>query len=95
MNRDLTEIVKSQQIMIGKDPETLPTRLLRAYEKHLSQVELWKEKEPGVELIYVNYKDVLDNTDEALEKITSFIGVDLNIEEMTKCVDKSLYRNKV
>jgi len=94
MNRDLTEVVKSQQKMIGKDPETLPTRLFSAFEKHLNQVEIWKEKEPGVELIYLNYKDVLENTDKALEKVAAFIGISMNKEEMAKCIDKSLYRNK-
>ncbi|HMB99822.1 MAG TPA: tetratricopeptide repeat protein, partial [Flavobacteriaceae bacterium] len=95
MNRDLTEIVKSQQKMIGKDPETLPTRLFEAYKKHLNQVEIWKDKEPGVELVYLNYRDVLENTSESIDKINAFIGLDLNKDEMAKCIDKSLYRNKV
>ena len=95
MNRDLTEIVKSQQKMIGKDPETLPTRLFEAYKKHLKQVEIWKNREPGVELMYLNYRDVLENKEESIDKINSFVGLDLNKIEMTKCIDKSLYRNKV
>ena len=35
MNRDLTEVVKSQQKMIGKDHENLPLNLFEAYKKHL------------------------------------------------------------
>nr|WP_321232709.1 alkaline phosphatase family protein [uncultured Psychroserpens sp.] len=95
MNRDLNEVVKSQQKMIGKDPENLPTRLFDAYKKHLNQVETWKNQEPSVELIYVNYKEVLNNTNDVLEKVSSFIGQDMNIEAMESCVDKTLYRNKV
>jgi len=95
MNRDLTEVVKSQQKMIGKDPETLPVKLFDAYTKHLNQVEMWKDKEPGVELIYLDYKEVITNTSDALDKVISFIGVDLNKDQMAECVDKSLYRNKV
>lgn len=95
MNRDLTEIVKSQQKMIGKDPETLPTKLLQAYEKHLNQVETWKDREPGVELIYVNYKDVLDDASSVVDKLESFIGLELDKESMMGCVDKNLYRNRV
>ena len=94
MNRDLTEIVKSQQKMIGKDPNTLPTRLFEAYKKHLNVVETWKTKEPGVELIYVNYKDAINNTNEVINKVASFVGIAMNKEEMAKCVDKVLYRNK-
>jgi len=95
MSRDLTEIVKSQQKMIGKDPETLPTRLFEAYKKHLNQVEIWKNKEPGVELIYLNYKDVLENTEESVEKVVSFIGIDMNKDAMIGCVDTSLYHNRI
>src|SRR5690606_9547068 len=94
MNRDLTEVVQSQQKMIGKDPNTLPIKLMDAYQSHLNQVEIWKEKEPGVELIYVNYKDVLDNSEAMVEKVSNFTGVNMNKEAMISSVDKSLYRTK-
>ena len=94
MNRDLTEVVKSQQKMIGKNPDALPINLFEAYKKHLRQVETWREREPGVELIYVDYKDVINNTNKVVDKVVSFIGVDMNKNEMENCVDKSLYRNK-
>lgn len=94
MNRDLNEVVKSQQIMIGRNPEELPVKLFEAYKRQLRKVEVWKDAEPGVELIYVNYKDVLSNPEIALDKIESFIGTELDKTEMAKCVDKTLYRNK-
>ncbi|MEY8848013.1 alkaline phosphatase family protein [Psychroserpens sp. XS_ASV72] len=94
MNRDLNEVVKSQQVMIGRNQDVLPVELFEAFNKQLKFVETWKNKEPGVELMYLNYKDVLNNTNEALEKIESFIGKPLQKSEMAKCVDKSLYRNK-
>lgn len=95
MNRDLNEVVQSQQKMIGKDPKTLPLHLFENYKKLLKSIEIWKDKEPGVELIYINYKDTLNHTDKVINKINSFIGVDLKKEAMIGCVDKSLYRNKV
>lgn len=94
MNRDLTEIVKSQQKMIGKDPDNLPLKLFEAYKKNLYQVEAWKDREPGVEMIYVDYKDLLQKTDETLIKVISFIGKDMDKAAMKICVDTSLYRNK-
>lgn len=94
MNRDLNEVIKSQQKMIGKDPETFPVKLYNNYVKLLNQVEVWKEKEPSVELIYVDYKSVLFDTDKTLEKVIKFIGHDLNSEAMTTCVDTNLYRNR-
>ena len=94
MNRDLNEVVKSQQKMIGKDPETLPTKLFESYKKQLNHVAIWKEKEPNVELIYVNYKDAIENTSEVVTNVASFIGKELNLKAMEDCVDKTLYRNK-
>jgi tetratricopeptide (TPR) repeat protein len=95
MKRDLSEIVKSQRKMIGKDPETLPTRLFEAYKKQLYVADVWKKKEPGVELIYIEYKDAINNTNEVLEKVKSFIDIPLDAKQMAACVDRSLYRNKV
>ncbi|WP_411766579.1 alkaline phosphatase family protein [Winogradskyella sp. A3E31] len=95
MNRDLTEIVKSQQKMIGKNPETLPVRLFDAYKKHLKNVDIWKEREPFVEMIYIDYKDVLESPETSIKKIEDFIGVDLKNDKMVQCIDKTLYRNRV
>jgi len=95
MKRDLDEIIKSQQKMIRKDPDVFPVRLYNAYRKQLKSIELWKENEPGVELIYVDYKETLDQPLITIDKIESFLGVNLKKDEMQKCVDKSLYRNRV
>lgn len=95
MNRDLSEIIKSQQKMIGKDPNALPTNLFESYSKHLSQVGSWKDTQPGVELIYVNYQDVLNQTTMVVDQLESFIGLELKKEDMLSCVDHSLYRTKV
>lgn len=94
MKRDLDEVIKSQQKMVGKDPDTFPVRLYNAYIEQLKAIESWKEKEPGVEMIYVDYKDVLENSENTIEKVEAFIGLKLNQKEMAKCIDKSLYRNQ-
>jgi len=96
MNRDLHEIIKSQQKMTGKDTDVFPVKLMDGYKQLLHQIEIWKDKFPNVELVYVNYKDVLNDTETVLDKVIPFIGIDdLDREAMAKCVDKSLYRNKV
>ena len=95
MKRDLDEVIKSQRKMTGKNPDTIPVKLYNAYRDQLKFVEKWKEKEPGVELIYLDYSDVLNTPDKAIEKIQSLLGVELKEAEMKKCIDKSLHRNKV
>lgn len=95
MVRDLDEVIKSQQKMIGKDPNVFPVRLYNSYKKQLEAIEVWKNLEPGVEIIYVDYKDILEDPESIVDKISSYIGLELNEKEMIQCVDKSLYRNKV
>jgi len=61
----------------------------------LQQIGVWKDKEPGVELIYVDYADVLSDPDETLRKVIDFTGVQLDFEKMKACIDPTLYRNRV
>jgi hypothetical protein len=95
MTRDLHEIIKSQRVMSGKDADVLPIKLYNSYINFLEKVGEWKEDEPGVEIIYVDYKDVLENPDESIDKINKFIGKKLDTKAMKSCIDKSLHRNKV
>ena len=48
MTRDLNEILKSQQKMIGKTEDVFPVKLYNKFQKLLSNIEVWKKKEPGV-----------------------------------------------
>ncbi|MEZ8002645.1 MAG: alkaline phosphatase family protein [Patiriisocius sp.] len=95
MKRDLSEVVKSQQKMIGKDVNDLPITLLNAYQDQLNKIEVWKEKEPGVELIYIDYQEVLNDTQAIVDKVSSFLGSTLDHKAMVSAVDKKLYRNKI
>ena len=95
MTRDLNEILKSQQKMIGKTEDVFPVKLYNKFQKLLSNIEVWKKKEPGVELIYLDYKDVLDNPESTVKSIERFLGVPLYRSEMINCIDKKLYRTKV
>jgi len=94
MTRDLTEVIKSQQVMQGKATDIFPMSLVEAYHKLLKNVESWENREAGVEMIYMNYKDVLENPVGMAEKVQKFIGKTLDVEAMASCIDKNLYRNK-
>ncbi len=95
MTRDLNEVVKSQQIMRGKDPETLPIQLFEAYDKLLKSIKVWNDRKPSVEMYYVNYKELLNDPEPILSQIETFIGVSMDRDAMRACIDKNLYRNRV
>ncbi len=95
MKRDLNEIIQSQQKMLGKSDDVFPVKIYNEFQKLLSNVNIWNKKEPGVEILYVDYKDVLEKPEEIINKIEKFIGKELNSEAMKGCIDTSLYRNRV
>lgn len=94
MKRDLNEVIQSQQKMLGKSDAVFPVKIYNEFQKLLSNVIVWNKKEPGVEILYLDYKDVLENPKETARKVQEFIGVDLDVAAMEGCVDKSLYRNR-
>jgi tetratricopeptide (TPR) repeat protein len=94
MRRDLNEIIQSQQKMIGKSEQEFPVTLYNKYQKLLANVTLWDKSEPGAEILYVNYTDVLENPATELARIEKFLGVAVNKQQMINCVDVSLYRNR-
>ncbi len=94
MTRDLNEVIKSQQIMKGKDPETLPVKLLNSFSQLLKTIKHWDRGQPGVEILYVNYKELLNNPIAVTKQVNDFIGIDMDNEAMASCIDLKLYRNK-
>jgi len=95
MTRDLDEILKSQQKMIGKNTDVLPIKLYNSFKKLLKFIDSWKNREPGVEIIFLDYSEVLENPKSSVETIERFLGTKLNKPTMINCIDKTLYRTRV
>jgi len=68
--------------------------LYNKYQKLVANVTLWDKSEPGVEILYVNYTDVLENPATEIARIEKFLGVPVDAQQMINCVDVSLYRNR-
>jgi len=94
MKRDLNEVIQSQQKMLGKTQDVFPVKIYNEFQKLLSNVAIWGKKEPGVEILYIDYKQILEKPEEMAKKVQEFIGKDLDVEAMASCVDTSLYRNR-
>lgn len=94
MQRDLVEILQSQQKMLKKDAATFPMGLAETFKKQLIKTESWLNGQPNMEVLYVNYKDIIEQPEEQSENINSFLGQDLDIKNMAQAIDRKLYRNK-
>ena len=93
MTRNLHEVIKSQQKMIGKKTDVIPVSLLNSYKKLALKVDVWQKKEPGIDLLYVDYNSLINEPEITLKKIAIFINPELDITKMKSIIDKSLYRN--
>ena len=82
MRRPLTEVLRSQTAMIA------------ALEAHLRQVSAWLERQPHIQVCWVDYHRVLEYPRGEAERIQGFLEVPLDIEAMAQQVDPSLYRQR-
>ncbi|MCH8331037.1 MAG: tetratricopeptide repeat protein [Bacteroidetes bacterium] len=99
MNRDVREVVMSQQKMLaleGKaDPKNYPIKIDQAYRENLTKIKEWAKRSENVEILYVDYPEVLANPMEQAKKIHEFLGYKLNTDQMIAVVDPELYRTKM
>ncbi len=100
MERKLLEVVASQQKMLQREgrrvkTDTLPLNLLKQYEATLKKVKEWADKQPNVEIHYVQYSDILQAPFLQAMLVNDFFEGTLAVEKMAGEVDTSLYREKV
>ncbi|PYP88968.1 MAG: sulfotransferase family protein [Blastocatellia bacterium AA13] len=99
MRRHMSEILASQkQMLIRRSQPTdavSDQRMAEMFEKHITQVEAWLDRQPNISVIYISYNEVIADPRPHAERINQFLGESLNVEEMLRVADKSLYRQKV
>jgi hypothetical protein len=84
--------------MLGKEKDVkskvFPMGLNDAFQKQLIKVENWIDSQPNVEMLSVDYSNVIHNTEDEIDNVISFLSGQGNRSEMIGVVDKKLYRNK-
>lgn len=98
MQRAMKEVLSSQKKMLGRlgreDDRVEDEKMKKIYQEHLKQVNAWIAKQPNIEVLYVNYNTMLGSPHESLQKISEFLGGDMNVNVMAAVVDKELYRER-
>ena len=57
-------------------------------------MDVWANKEPNVDILYINYAEIISNAAKQAEIIQIFLNQKLDIPNMVKAVNPELYRNK-
>jgi hypothetical protein len=98
MNRDLEEVVASQNAMLahhGQATGAINERdLVHVFHKHLESLRSWLTAREEFSLLELSYNDIICDPQRAAEDISRFLGHDLNIQAMVGVLDPALYRQR-
>jgi hypothetical protein len=98
MQRPLPEVLASQEVMLRNrgtaKPGTNNSAIAAAFEKHLGEVNAWLDSKNYVKTFRVPYHEVLHDGEGITQKVTKFLGIDLDVDAMARQVDSGLYRNR-
>jgi hypothetical protein len=97
MRRKMEEVLDSQRRMLGRNGGAAgggDEKISAAFGKHIKDVESWLVRQPHVEVIYVDYNEVLESPARYVEAIKQFLAAPLDARAMASVVDPSLYRQR-
>ncbi len=98
MRRKMEEILASQRQMLirrGKPTDTVSDeRMAELFRQHLRRVEAWLDERPNMDVIYVDYNEVLRDPLPHVKRVNEFLGHALDVENMLSVVDPALYRQR-
>lgn len=98
MDRDLNEIIASQNKMLERSDETggdiNDAALAKTYIKQVQAVKKIVASHPSTDLLNVNYSLAIESPQEMAERITDFLNLPLPIKKMQEAVCPALYRQR-
>jgi sulfotransferase family protein len=96
MKRDLDEVVSSQEKMLARLERTaVPTEeIKRSYRLHLNRLAAWLSRQANMKVLYVQYRDLIEQPQPEAERVAAFLGGRLHTEKMARAIDSQLYRNR-
>lgn len=98
MQRRMEEILRSQQKMLTNREEATDkvsdAELTFLFQKHLLKTEAWLIEKPNIDVLYVDYNQMLLEPAGFVPQINQFVGGQLDEEAMLQVVDPTLYRNR-
>lgn len=97
MRRHLDEVLASQNKMLEhreESNETPDDKMKEIYQDHLKQVLSLMERRPNMDVLFVDYRNVLEDPEGNARKIHDFLGMNLDVEKMAAVADPNLYRNR-
>jgi predicted AlkP superfamily phosphohydrolase/phosphomutase/tetratricopeptide (TPR) repeat protein len=99
-DRDLDEVLDSQERMLVRRKQTLPAtperrRMLKdEYARTLARVKAMLRRRPGTQLLVVEHGKAIADPVGTAEKVNEFLNGGLDVPEMAAAIDPALHRNR-
>lgn len=98
IHRNLEEIIRSQKKMIirrDEDPDKVSDDEIRVlFTKYLKIIKNRIENNPNIEVLYVDYNEIMTDPNETIVNLNEFFNGQLDESEMRASIDGKLYRNR-
>lgn len=98
MKRRLEEVIASQDEMLQRHGkaggDTAQEQLADIYRRQLQEAERWLANQHNFTVLYVDYHDVLNDTERVVAELNAFLGGSLDVPAMCQVPDSSLYRQR-
>ncbi|MEO8500553.1 MAG: sulfotransferase [Vicinamibacteria bacterium] len=97
IRREMSEVLASQKKMLerrGEASNTSDEQMAEFFESDVWRAGYLLKRAPQFEVLYLNYRDVVEHPKAAAERISAFLGRPLDPDVMSGVVDKQLYRNR-
>lgn len=97
MEREIKEVLASQQKMLNNRNETNPisdAEMAAQFAEHLKSVKYWLARQANLEVLYVNYSQMVAAPEAFCERLVTFLEMPLAKEKMAAVPNERLYRNR-
>lgn len=97
MRRDLGEIGRSQEqmlIRLGRATGGDGVAMAEAMRHHLLQVEEWLAQQVNMNILYLDYREVVERPSEACRRLVQFANLNGDPARMAAVVEARLYRQR-
>lgn len=94
MNRDLEEILRSQEKMLGKDQSSMRNQFKVIYNSHIDKTKQFIELH-GHPILEINYKDLLFDSAHEINRLLHFLMMDIDSKLLETQIKPDLYRNRI
>lgn len=97
MERDPKETLASQKKMLdhrGQVSKLTDEEMKEQFHVHLAAMKPWLVRQPNMDVLYVNYNALMAETQSFCERISEFLNLPLNQNQMLAVPDAQLYRNR-